>query len=170
MEIEISLFNALRGLTGQSALLDWLIIFLASYLAPFLILGFLLMLFLEKDWHRRIYYFSFAALAIILSRGIFTEIIRFFFYRPRPFAVLNFEALINHSTAAALPSGHAAFYGALALAVFLISRKWGLVYLFAAALMGVARVAAGVHWPLDIVAGALVALLSVAVVRWILRR
>ena len=170
MNLELSVFNFIHNLAGQSVVLDWLVIFLGSYLGYFLLAGFVLMLFREKDWRARFYYCAFAVLAVILSRGLLTEIIRFFSDRPRPFAVLSFEPLINHTAAAALPSGHAAFYIALALSVFLISKKWGWVYLFAALITGLARVIAGVHWPLDIAAGALVAALSFFVIKWALER
>lgn len=170
MPIEIKIFEFLHSIAGQSALLDWFFIFSAQYLGYFLVLGFLLILFLEKDWRRRLYYASFALLSIVLSRGLLTETIRFFFERSRPFVVLNFEPLVSHAATAALPSGHAAFYFALALSVLMINKKWGLIYLGFASLMGIARVVSGVHWPLDILAGVLVAAVSFFVVKWLLAR
>lgn len=167
MPIELKIFGYFHAVVGQSALLDWLIIFLGSYSVYFLVLGFILLIFFKKDWRSRLHYSSFTSLAIIVSMGL-TKIIQFFFNRPRPFAVLNFNPLIGHEATAALPSGHAAFFFALAFSVFLISKKWGWVYLSAAILMGAARVAAGVHWPLDIAAGFLVAALSFFVVKWLL--
>ena len=170
MHFELSIFNSLHGLVDLSSLLNWLFIFFAQYLGYFLIIGFLVILFLEKDWRQRLYYSSFAVLSVVLSRGILTETIRFFFDRSRPFVVLNFEPLVSHAVTPALPSGHAAFYFALALAVLLINKKWGLIYLGFASLMGIARVIVGVHWPLDILAGALVAIVSFFVVKWLLVR
>lgn len=167
MDLELQIFNTLRNLAGQSALLDWLIVFLGSYSVYFLVLGFILLIFFKKDWRSRLYYSSFASLSVIVSMSL-AKIIQFFLGRPRPFAVLNFDPLISHAATPALPSGHAAFFFALAFSVFLISKKWGWVYLSAAVLMGVARVVAGVHWPLDIAAGFLVAALSFFVVKWLL--
>ena len=173
MSFELALFNLLHGIAGQSKMLDWLIIFLAEYLPYFLAIIYIYFLFKEKDFQTRFYYFSFTALALILSRGIFTEIIRFFYNRPRPFLTLNFTALVNHSSSNSLPSGHAVFYFTFAILFFFLfrgerGRRWRLWFLSGAILMGIARVIAGVHWPLDIVAGLLVAVASVFMIKWLL--
>ena len=103
--------------------------------------------------------------AAILSRFVVAEVIRFFYDRPRPFKVFDITPLIAHSAGASFPSGHAAFYFALALPIFLIDRKWGWYAIVAAVLIGMARVFVGVHWPLDILAGLLVASLSVYTIK-----
>ena len=59
---------------------------------------------------------------------------------------------------------------ALAFAVWFIDRRWFLWFLAVTVLMGLARIFVGVHWPLDILAGALVALTSAVIIRWILPR
>jgi undecaprenyl-diphosphatase len=167
--VELLTFNTLHNLAGQSALLDWLVVFFAKHLGFFLIAGAVWLILREKDWKLIVRNFALVALSVILSRGLLTEIIRFFYHRPRPFVAMNFEPLFNHSALeAALPSGHAAVFFALAFVIFLINRKWGLVYLAAVSLMGLSRVIAGVHWPLDIVAGFLVAALSVFVIKLLL--
>ena len=170
MPLEKEIFNAIFSLAHQSKILDWLLIFFAQYLAYIMVLGFLIILFRAKNWKDGFYQFALAVLSVILSRFLITGIIRFLYFRPRPFAALDIDSLINHPIGAAFPSGHASVFFALAVAIFLINRKWGSWYIAGAGLMGFARVAVGVHWPLDIVAGALVALLSVAVVGWVLRR
>src|SRR3990167_387848 len=91
----------------------------------------------------------------IVSRFIFVEAIRFFYYNPRPFMVLeNINQLINHETTGSFPSGHASFYFALASGVYMYNKKAGHIYFILAGLMGFARIFSGIHWPLDIVAGA----------------
>lgn len=171
MSLDQVIFNAIHGLAGKSRLIDLLGIFLADYLGYFLLAGALYLIFSEKDWRKRCQSLLFTALTIILSRGLFTEIIRFFYNRQRPFAVLGFPPLINHEMAASFPSGHAAFYFALALAIFyLASRVWGWRFLGAALVIGLARVFVGVHWPLDILAGLLVALISFYLVKLLFKR
>ncbi len=167
--MDLSVFNAIHGIAGQLGILDALIIFCAKYLGYFLILGAAIFIYREKDWHKRFYYFALTALTIIVSRGILTETIRFLYFRARPFAAMGFQPLVNHSAAAAsFPSGHAAFYFALALVMISIDKKRGWFYLAGAALIGLARVAAGVHWPSDILAGAITGLVSFFVVEWAL--
>jgi len=167
--LDQALFNLIHNLAGKSRLLDLSAIFFAEYAGYFLIIAavIILGLFLE-DWKKRLHYFFWIVLALILSRGIFTELIRFFYYRPRPFVALNFTSLIDQADKGAFPSGHAAFYFALAGVVFLINKKAGQYLIAGAILIGFARVFAGVHWPLDIAGGALVAFLSVYIVRLLL--
>lgn len=171
MNFELQVFNAFHGLAGQSGLLDWLIVFIGKYLPGFLIIGAAAVLFLEKNWRRRLNLLFFAGLSLILSRALLVEILRFFYFRARPFTVLDFQPLIDHAAAPSFPSGHAAFYFALAFAILLFGhKKLGWVFVGAALLVGVARVAAGLHWPTDIAAGAAVALISILVVKWLLPR
>lgn len=169
MPPEFVVFNAFHSIAGFSGVLDWLIIFLGKYLGYLLIFGTALFIIREKDWKKSFQNFTFIALSLILSRGLLTEILRLFIFRERPFAAFGFEPLINHSaTANAFPSGHAVFYFTLAIALFYLDKKLGWYFLGGAVLIGLARVMAGVHWPLDIVGGAALGTLSPIVVRWLL--
>ncbi|MBI5147605.1 MAG: phosphatase PAP2 family protein [Parcubacteria group bacterium] len=154
----VHLFN---GWSEKSALVGWLAAFFSEYFPYLLVLGAVFLIFKERGFKARWRFFSLAALSVLLSRGILTETIRFFYYRPRPFlADSSVVALIDHSPTSSFPSGHAAFYFALALAVFSIDRKRGRYFLGGAAIVGLARVFAGAHWPSDIVVGAAVAAVS----------
>ena len=134
------------------------------------------LLFLKKDWRQRFYFFSLGALSVILSRGVITEVIRFFYYRPRPFLTLNIQPLINSDQAGSFPSGHATAYFALAMVVYYfceknrenLSQKWEWWFMGAAILMGIARIFVGVHWPSDVLAGAIIGILSAVLIRGIL--
>src|SRR3990167_11076185 len=102
----------------------------------------------------------------IVSRFIFVEAIRFFYYNPRPFMVLeNINQLINHETTGSFPSGHASFYFALATGVYLYNKKAGYIYFILAGLIGFARIFSGVHWPLDIVGGAVLGMGTTYLIR-----
>ncbi|MBI3046312.1 MAG: phosphatase PAP2 family protein [Candidatus Harrisonbacteria bacterium] len=169
MNFDLALFNLIHNLSGKSRLLDFFGVFFADYFGYFLIIAVGLILFSRNGWKEKYRYFSLISLAVILSRGIFTELIRFFWHRPRPFLVLNFTPLIEQANQGAFPSGHAAFYFALILPVFLINKKWGNYLAAGVLLMGLSRIFVGVHWPLDIAGGALAAILSVLVAKRILR-
>ena len=166
MSIDYSIFQLIHGLANRWWLFDWLGIFLAQYLPYLIVLFAFFLLAKEKNWRQRIYFFCLAGLSVILARGVITEIIRFFYYRPRPFLALQFQSLLGNSDiAGSFPSGHAAAYFALALAVFYINRKLGWWFLGAAFLVGLGRIFVGVHWPLDILAGAVIGLGSAFLVR-----
>ncbi len=170
MGYDLAVFNFFHSFADQSAAMNWLIIFFGKYLAPILILGAAVLLWREKSWRHRVYKFALLALAVVASRGLIAEAIQFFFFRARPFVQLDLTPVFNHGNVASFPSGHASFFFALAFSIFLFNKKIGSLFLLGAALMGVARVAAGVHWPLDILAGALVGVLSALLVNWSLAK
>ena len=149
------IFDWIFGFAHRSMWLDQLGIFLADYLAYILILSALVLIFTEPGWKRRIFFFSQMVIVFILGRGILVEAIHFFYPVLRPFDALGFTPLVPES-GSAFPSGHATMFFGLAVVMFYINKKWGVWYFILAALMAVARVFAGVHWPFDVIAGALI--------------
>jgi undecaprenyl-diphosphatase len=89
------------------------------------------------------------------------EICKFIIPSPRPFADgLGIMPLISVSDPlGSFPSAHAAFFGALGTAIFFQNKQAGKWYLLAALLIGISRIATGVHWPSDIIAGLLLGIL-----------
>lgn len=149
--------------------MDSLGIFFARYLVYFLVAGIFVYLYLEHDRRRRWFIFVASALSVILSRGILTEVIRYFSPRPRPFEVLEITPLFPENLMNSFPSGHAAFTFALAMALWFFNRRWGNWYLVLALLIGTGRVFAGIHWPVDILGGAAVGIISAFLIYALLR-
>ncbi len=156
-------------MANRSFFLDSLDAFFARYLVYLLVVGAFVYIFLERDRRKRWFVFAALALSVILSRGILTEVIRFFYPQPRPFEVLGITPLFPEDTANSFPSGHASFLFALGAALWFVNRRWGIWYLVLALLVGVARVFAGVHWPVDILGGAAVGIVSAFLVYALLR-
>lgn len=163
-------FDFFHSLAGRLAVLDWLIVFFAVYLPYFLIAGLLLFLFksVRRSFSARAFFLTEVLLSVILARGVLVELIRFFYHRPRPFTALGFTPLI-FAESFSFPSGHVAFFTALALVLFSFSRKWGWWFLGLTLFNGLTRVMAGIHWPSDIIAGIGVGFLSFLSVQFILR-
>lgn len=92
---------------------------------------------------------------------------------PRPFVVdPSVHPLFHHAKDNGFPSDHEALAMAVALLITLYRRVVGIVLIALAILVGVARVAAHVHHVQDIVGGAGIAVVAVAVsmvVWWALR-
>ena len=168
--IDLNIFNYIHQLVGKSRLLDLLAIFFADYFGYIVILISLFLIFSSKKIKDIIYKISFISIAVILSRGIFTETIRFFWFKNRPFVDGNFIPLIEKSAEeASFPSGHMAFYFALVFALyFLDHKKWSYLFSLGFLLMGVSRVYAGIHWPLDIIFGIVIAFVSAFIVKFLL--
>lgn len=97
-------------------------------------------------------------LSCAITGYVLVPLIRFFYHHPRPFMVLQVHQLITE-TAWSFPSRHAAFFFAMATAVYLYNKKWGIGFFVAASLIAVSRVVAGVHYPSDIVGGALLGII-----------
>ena len=108
--------------------------------------------------------------AIGLSSAI-VVICNDFYYRPRPFVHLDDLWVTAHNmvapplifyppTDSSLPSNIAAVLFAVAAAMWIRNRKLGLVVAIPAFLVCFARIFAGVHYPLDIVAGASIGIVS----------
>ncbi|MEK7657997.1 MAG: phosphatase PAP2 family protein [Patescibacteria group bacterium] len=166
--MDLYFFKLINSLAGRLWPIDWFAVFFADYFGYFLILIVLILFLREKNWRKRIYFFSLAFISLILSRGIITEIIRFFYERQRPFLFLGFQPLLDYVQNGSFPSGHAAFFFALALTVFYFNKLWGWRFLAMATVISLARIFVGVHWPSDVLAGAFIGLGSVFLIRQIL--
>lgn len=74
----------------------------------------------------------------------------------RPFQINNNPTLvIIPPLDSAFPSAHSAAAFAMAVTVWLHNKRWGSVFLFTALAIGIARIIGNVHFPLDILGGAL---------------
>lgn len=102
-----------------------------------------------------------AIVSALVSSFVLTDFIRWLWFRPRPFVALNFAPLINQSAKeASFPSGHASFYFALSTIIFFYNKKAGILFYIASFFIVIARVFVGVHWPSDILAGAILGILT----------
>jgi undecaprenyl-diphosphatase len=155
MALDIQFFYLLNGLAGQSPLLDRAIVFFASDLAYVLVALFLiLLLFSQYAKREKLRILLVTALSGAVALGI-TEVIRFFYNRQRPYLALHIHPLFT-DTASSFPSAHATFFFAMATAVYLYNKKWGIIFFIAAILMTVSRVIAGIHYPSDVIGGAII--------------
>ncbi len=174
MTLDTQLFYLLNNLAGQSTLMDKAVVFCGSYLAYIVVVAFVLLVFLSQypkrmKWEILVV----AGTSALISRFGAAELIRVFIHRPRPFSVLPVHQLLTDSSWS-FPSGHATFFFAMAMAIYLYNKKWGIGFFIATIVITAGRVAAGVHYPSDIIAGALIGIVvayaTFYAVRYMIRR
>lgn len=84
---------------------------------------------------------------------VVARLLKLFIHTGRPFTELaNVQPLFTES-GYAFPSGHATFFMALAVSIFLSHKKAGYVFMVFAIIIALARIAGGVHYPFDILGG-----------------
>jgi len=168
MNIDLIIFQKINELAGERLWLDTLGIYFADYVGYLLIL--FLFVFLLINFRKYWQMFLWAAASIVLSRLIIANLIRLILPRSRPFVENYVNLLIEHVPSAAFPSGHTSFYFAIATAIFLYLKNlkkrpkfwWQISFLFflASLVMGISRIFCGIHWPSDILVGAIVGIFS----------
>lgn len=84
--------------------------------------------------------------------------------RTRPYDLLGYEILIPPVGDPSFPSGHTAASFAAAAALYAIDRRWGIAAYLFAVLMGFSRLYLGVHFPTDVLAGAVIGVLMARLV------
>ena len=152
------LFYLINNLAGRWVWLVKLAVFLAIYseYILLLILAVFLILKFKERWKMTL---SALAMAFI-SRFALCSGIRMLWFRPRPFVDNSVSLLINYDgKEASFPSGHASFYFALSTVVYLYNKKLGIFFYIFTVFMTLSRVFIGIHWPMDILFGALLGIL-----------
>ena len=94
----------------------------------------------------------FISLSVLIA-WFFALILKIVIHTPRPFISLHNIVPLLRPTDFSFPSGHSAFFMALAVAIFLCHKKAGYLFFIFALIIGISRIIIGVHYPLDILGG-----------------
>ena len=131
--------------------MDNLIIFCAKYVffaAEILVL----LLLLQQNRKQRLQF-----LLTLISAGIvalaLSKILGKLYYDPRPFVNQNIAPLIAHAPDNGFPSEHTWFTATVASCLYLFNKQYGKLAFIVVLVVGIARVLAHLHSPIDIVGG-----------------
>lgn len=154
----VSLFLQIFGLNGHSQILDQLMIFGTKYLIYIMAMLVLILGFRGKIKERK------ALLLIIFGLPIsilIIVVIHQFYFEPRPFVTFNFLPIVSEvANSASFPSRHTTIAAVIAFAYTYFKSKWASLFLFLMLWVGISRIFVGVHYPLDVIGGFLVSIIS----------
>lgn len=145
--MDYSLFKIINDFAVSYPLAGGIAILFSTYMIFALPAG---AFFLGKKWrYGFIALFASAFIAYAVNAAI-----GYAYFRPRPFVDHPVVKLISKSsTDKSFPSDHTALAFAIAAALFYFDRRVGGCVLLLAAGIGIGRIAVGVHYPSDILAG-----------------
>lgn len=170
------IFFSLYNLVHKNSFFDSIIFFLGDILPYVVVLATIIFLLfhheilqsknpfaeLKQKWKEITIVFFAGGLAWCIS-GLLKVLIQ----SPRPFVEFSQVHTLFPETGYGFPSGHATFYMALAFAMYFSHKKTGYVMMILAFLIGIARIFAGVHFPLDILGGWALGAVTAHIVRMI---
>jgi undecaprenyl-diphosphatase len=161
---DIALFHFLNDLAGQSSLLDWIVRAMVNdYAVPTfmaLMLGGLWWTGLtEEERSRNQRGILFAVIGLVIANSLLRGL-QMFYFRPRPFATETVKLLFYRPSVSSFPSVPVATMFCYVTGVWSANRRAAGIMLALAVVFALARVVAGVHYPSDIVGGAVLGIIA----------
>jgi undecaprenyl-diphosphatase len=172
MSYNHQLFFLLSDLAHHSVVFDGVIKFCAIYLPYLVVISAIIFVLYHQHGTGNepvfqmvkihIKEFLILACSILFTWGFIT-LLKELIGAPRPYLVFqNFASLFPYGAYDSFPSGHAGLFGAIAGAIYIFHRRAGIT--ICALVIGLSRIIAGVHFPLDIITGLIIGFFGVQLV------
>jgi len=161
-EMNSTLFRMINNLGKQYTDLNPFFVFIAEYMIFFLVLAVLLFLFSRRNKNRIMVICAFITLVI---SDLFAKIAGQFHSNNQPFAELpNVNRLVEKAVNNSFPSDHTIIFFSFCITFWLFKRGWGILWVILAVLVGISRIWVGVHYPADVLVGAIISIVSATIV------
>ncbi|KPD08748.1 bacitracin ABC transporter permease [Aneurinibacillus migulanus] len=164
-QFNIDAFRLINDLGKQYPYLNPVIVFLAEYMLYFLCLSIVVYWFTRTNKNRMMVIQ--AVIAFILAE-ILGKIAGQFHSHYQPFAVLpHVNQLIEHDIDNSFPSDHTILFFSVCISFWLVRKKGEWLWLMLPFCVAISRIWVGVHYPIDVITGALLGVISALFVYWL---
>lgn len=148
-----AIFNYLYSFAHRSTALDFCISFIAEWYGLVILGALFIYLFKHKDNLRKGVTDLIVVSVTAVSAWFIAHFFKDVFQTLRPFDASPAVVPLVSESGYAFPSGHATFFMALASSLWFYHKRLAVFFGISALLIGIARISAGVHFPVDILGG-----------------
>ncbi|MBI4140699.1 phosphatase PAP2 family protein [Candidatus Woesearchaeota archaeon] len=159
MSFDYALFQLINSIAGTYPWLDFVMVTITDFGVPLLAI-----LALSYCKRKNLYSSLFAVWLVF----VVDFVMKLFYFRERPFVAHEVNLLVDHLKTASFPSRHTDIVFAFAQSIFFADKKLGITAFVIAVLVGFSRIFVGVHYPVDVFAGAILGIACAFVAQKIL--
>ncbi|SDY76584.1 undecaprenyl-diphosphatase [Bacillus sp. 166amftsu] len=164
-QLNIDTFRAINDLGKQYLSLNSTMVFLAEYMVYFLGLIIMAYWFTQSRKNKMM---IIQAMVAFVTAEIIGKLAGKFHLNYQPFAVLpDVNKLVDHAVDNSFPSDHTILFFSICFSFWLVRKKTGSLLLTLAFCVAISRIWVGVHYPFDVVTGALIGIISALFSYWL---
>jgi undecaprenyl-diphosphatase len=167
-EMNVDLFRTINDFGKEYTYLNNFFIFMAEYMV--FILAFIALIFwFTRREENRMMIIS-ATISFILAE-MMGKIAGTLHSNNQPFAELsNVNKLIEKAVDNSFPSDHTILFFAFCMTFFIYQKRWRYIWIMLALVVGISRIWVGVHYPADVIVGAIISIFSTFIASFIVSR
>lgn len=167
-QINVELFRWINNLGIEHTYLNSTFIFIAKYMVVILALLTIVFWF-SKDRRNRMMVIS-ATITFVVAETL-GKIAGQLHSNNQPFVELaHVNQLIEKTVNNSFPSDHTILFFSFCITFCIFQKRWAFIWVLSAILVGISRIWVGVHYPADVIAGALISIVSAFVIAFIVPR
>lgn len=161
-ELNIYLFRMINDIGKQQTYLNPTLVFIAEYMVFFLAIAIIIFWFTRIHKNRMMVICG--TITFVLAELI-GKLVGKVHSNNQPFAELpNVNKLIEKAVNNSFPSDHTILFFSFCVTFWLFSKKLGYLWVVLAFLVGISRIWVGVHYPADVIVGAIISIVAALIV------